>query len=204
MMIELLVFYATGFAVVIAALAMILMKNPVHSALCLVLAFVASAALWLLLEAEFLALILIFVYVGAVMTLFLFVVMMLNLRPERFKKHFVPYFIVAILLVALMLALMLMVIAPEQFNMLVPAHQTADYSNIQALGAVLYTEYVYPLELAAVLLLVAMVSAVSLSHTRKKISKTQNIDRQVKTQPSQRVRLVSMPAEVKHKQDKSE
>lgn len=203
-MIELLVFYATAFIVVVSALAMILMRNPVHSALCLVLAFVASAALWLLLEAEFLALVLIFVYVGAVMTLFLFVVMMLNLRIEKLKRRFVPYFIIALLIVAGMLGLMLMIIAPEQFNSLMPAHQGADYSNMRALGLVLYTDYAYPLELAAVLLLVAMVSAVILSHTDRKSSKTQDINKQIKIRPSERIRLVSMPAEIEHKQDKRE
>lgn len=201
-MIELLVFYGTAFMVIASGLAMILLRNPVHSALCLVLAFVASAVLWLLLEAEFLALILIFVYVGAVMTLFLFVVMMLNLQPERLKKHFVPYFLVAAALVGAMLFLMLMVISPEQFGAMMPTHETANYSNIKALGAVLYTDYVYPLELAAVLLLVAMVSAVSLSHTRKTTNKTQRIDQQVKTQAADRLKIVSMKAEVEHKQDK--
>lgn len=201
-MIELLVFYFTAFTVVSSGLAMILMRNPVHSALWLVLAFVASAVLWLLLEAEFLALVLIFVYVGAVMTLFLFVVMMLNLRIERLKRSIVPYFLFIVLIVAGMLGFMLKIITPEHFDVLIPAHQDADYSNIKLLGDVLYTDYAFPLILAAVLLLVAMISAVTLSHTGKKTSRSQDVDKQIKTKRSDRVRLVNIPAEIENKQDK--
>ncbi len=174
---------------------MIVSRNPVKSALFLVLSFFTSAVLWLMIQAEFLALILIFVYVGAVMTLFLFVVMMLYLEPEKLKGGFVRYFPFALLVVAGMVGLMIYVIAPEHFGKLVPVVHGADYSNIKDLGSVLYTDYVYPVELAAVLLLIAIISAISLTHAGKPNRKVQDVNKQLTAKRDEHVRLVDMPAE---------
>lgn len=194
MNIEFLVFIVFSVLLIGSALAMIVARNTIYSALFLVVAFVASAVLWILLEAEFLALILIFVYVGAVMTLFLFVVMLLNIDVIEREKHvFVRYLPVGILLMVGMLVLMLYVISPTHFSTLVPpANAPADYSNIKQLGMTLYTQYGYPLEATAVLLLVAIIAAVSLTFKGKPQRRTQNVDAQLAVKKSQRLRIVSM------------
>lgn len=197
MLVQQIVFYLTASVLVFSGLMMILSRNPVRSALFLVLAFVASSVLWILLEAEFLALVLVFVYVGAVMTLFLFVVMMLYLDWQHIRGGFVRHLPVGALIVAAMVGLMIFVISPNHFGLLLPVEHGPGYSNIKELGEVLYTQYAYPFELAAVLLLVAIVSAISLSHHGKAKNKTQDITKQVKATPDERVRLVKMPVEKK-------
>ena len=167
-------------------------RNTIHGVLSLVLTFFSAAVMWLFLEAEFLALILILVYVGAVMTLFLFVVMMLNLDIAPEKAGFVKYLPFGLLIIALIVTAMVYVIGPQHFGLahLQPAPIKAiGYSNTKALGAVLYTHYVYPFELAAVLLLIAIIAAVSLT-LRKPRSKRQNIKEQVTVDPKNRIRLV--------------
>jgi NADH-quinone oxidoreductase subunit J len=195
MPIEQIIFYIFSAALIFSALFVIVAKNPVHSALFLVLAFFASSGLWILLNAEFLAFILILVYVGAVMTLFLFVVMMLNLDVAPKYASFVKYVPLGILVLALMVAAVIYVILPNHFSL--PATSvasTSDISNITRLGMVLYTDYVYPFELAAILLLIAIIAAISLS-LRKPRSKVQNVTQQLQTTPQQRIRLVDMPTD---------
>ena len=193
--IQLILFYAFAAVLVGSGLMMILSRNTVKSALFLVLGFFASAALWMLLEAEFLSLILVFVYVGAVMTLFLFVVMMVRLEPEQLKGGFVRYLPIAILVSALMVGLMLYVIEPSKLIAGTPIERAADYSNIKELGSVLYTNYVYPFELAAVLLLVAIIAAISLAHKSPNQRKVQNVDEQLRANKADRLRIVKMDTE---------
>jgi NADH-quinone oxidoreductase subunit J len=204
------IFYIFAAIAVGSALMVITQNNPVRCVLFLVLTFFASAALWILAQAEFLALILVLVYVGAVMTLFLFVVMMLNIDVESMKTHFKRYLPFGLILVALLTGL-LMVATPEgsfkprvevqqnTFASSTPGFgsnsQAAASSNTEALGMVLYTDYFLAFELAAVLLLVAIVSAITLVHRGPRHSKTQDIKKQIMTQSSDRVKLVSMKAE---------
>lgn len=195
MPIEQLIFYLFSGILILSAGFMICVKNPVISALFLVLCFIASAGLWLLLEAEFLALVLVFVYVGAVMTLFLFVVMMLNLDTEKLRTGFVRYLPFGVLAVAVMMGLMIKVLAPLHLGSFAEPARSADYSNIKQLGVLLYTEYAYPFELAAVILLVAIIAAISLTHIGKSHCKSQNINRQVRVQRKDRVRLIKMVSE---------
>jgi NADH-quinone oxidoreductase subunit J len=193
-----LVFYLFSAVLLLSGIMVITSRNPVHGVLFLVLAFFASAILWMLLEAEFLALTLIFVYVGAVMTLFLFVVMMLNIDLVPLRGSFVRYLPFGILVMVLLAALMLLVVGPKHFGL---AHYQApplagpEQSNVQMLGDVLYTQYVYPFEIAAVLLLVAIIAAVGLAHRGPRKSKVQRTNQQVSVRPEDRVRLIDMPSE---------
>jgi NADH-quinone oxidoreductase subunit J len=196
-MIEQWVFYFLSAALVSAATLMISVKNPVHSALLLVLCFVLTSGLWLLLEAEFLALVLIFVYVGAVMTLFLFVVMMLNLDMSKLRVGFVRYLPIGALIVAVMIGLMILVISPLRFGGFTAMEHGAGYSNIKELGMLLYTELAYPFEIAAVMLLVAIIAAIMLTHEGRPKRKGQDVDKQVRVRREDRVRLVKIPAEGK-------
>lgn len=173
-------------------------NNPVRAVLFLVAAFFATAAVWLMAQAEFLALVLILVYVGAVMTLFLFVIMMLHVEADTLKKHFVKYLPVGVLVAGLLLVLMFVAIKPGHFAASHLAHgalQPEHFSNTKRLGGVLYTTYAYPFELAAVLLLVAIIASISLAHRKPQNCKKQEISQQVKVRREQRVRLVDMPVE---------
>lgn len=194
-----LIFFAFAAVLVLSALMVILSRNPVKSALFLVLAFLASSALWILIQIEFLGLILILVYVGAVMTLFLFVVMTLNIDVEVKKDNFVKYLPYGILIVALLVGLMAYVITPQHFGLegVQPLPQAADYSNVKALGAVLYTTYAYPFELAGVLLLIAMIAAITLTHRGRPTRAIQNPARQINVQRKDRLRIINMPSEKK-------
>ena len=195
---EAIIFYVFGAVLIGAAVGVITARNPVHSAMFLVLAFVTSAFLWLLLEAEFLAIVLVLVYVGAVMVLFLFVVMMLDVDLERLKGGFARYAPLGFAIVALVVG-MLAVVAwsrTREMNFLeAPPRAPADYSNTEALGAVLYTDYVYPFELAAVVLLVAIVAAIVLTMRRRPGLKVQDVARQVAVRRADRVRIVRMDPE---------
>jgi NADH-quinone oxidoreductase subunit J len=182
-----------------AAFMVIIAKNPVHAALFLVLAFVATAGIWMLLEAEFLSLILVLVYVGAVMTLFLFVVMMINLDhlPRQNLKRYLP---IAIVLGAVLIWLILFSLETSHFpaaSQLSKAH-SADYSNVKAIGAVLYTDYVYAFELASIILLAAIIASISLVHRQNKSPKKQKIEKQIATTRAESIKLVKIvnrPAE---------
>jgi len=178
---------------VFAALRVITARNPLHAVLFLVLAFVSSAGIWLLLEAEFLAITLVLVYVGAVMVLFLFVVMMLDINLEQLRKGFWQWLPAGALLATLIVVQMVWVLGDKASSAgMTAVKHAADYSNTKELGRLIYTDYVYPFELAAVLLLVAMVAAIALTFRRRRDSKSQNISQQVNVKRADRVRLVSM------------
>jgi NADH-quinone oxidoreductase subunit J len=193
---EKLTFYFFALILIFAASRVITVKNPVHAALFLVLAFVSSAAIWLLLRAEFLALALILVYVGAVMVLFLFVIMMLDINLTTLREGFVRYFPMATLVGVIILVEMVLVVRvwknpPDPITATLTAK-----SNTQILGQALYTDYVYPFEIAAVILLVAMIAAIALT-MRPRRQKYQQPEHQVSVRREDRVRLVNMPAESK-------
>ena len=181
-----------------AALAMICVRNPVHSALLLVLCFFTSAAIWLLIEAEFLAVVLILVYVGAVMVLFLFVVMMLDINIEEVRARFTQYTLFGAIVAGIVVFQLVSVVWTRSLGIDVAqgaAPQPASYSNTAELGTKLYTEYVYPFELAAVLLLIAIVAAISLTMRKRAGLKQQDISRQVAVRREDRVRIVQVAAE---------
>jgi len=188
-------FYAFSLILVLAALGVITSRNPVHSALFLVLSFVQSALLWLLLEAEFLAVVLILVYVGAVMVLFLFVVMMLDINVEEVKEGFTRYLPIGVLVAMIVVAEIVHIIlyrGRDIFSVALPEPYPETYSNTQALGGLLYTEHVYAFELAAVILLLAIVAAISLTMRQRPGLKIQSISQQVAVKREDRVRLVKV------------
>jgi NADH-quinone oxidoreductase subunit J len=176
----------------------ILVKNPVHAALFLVLAFFTSAAIWMLLEAEFLAITLVLVYVGAVMVLFLFVVMMLDINITALRAGFARYFPVAGIVAALMVLAIQGMVGSKYFGLdrlPQPKPHPADYSNTRELGLALYTDYIYPFEVAGVILLVAIVAAITLTMRRRAQVKTQKPHEQMAVRRQDRVRLVKVPSE---------
>src|SRR4051794_39055259 len=193
-MYEAAVFYAFGTVLVLSGLAVITARNPVHGVLFLVLAFFTASAIWLLLRAEFLAIALVVVYVGAVMVLFLFVVMMLDINLERVREGFWRNLPLALIVAVIMLFEMVGVLANRIYGTS-PPPLPANYSNTRALGRVLYTDYAFAFETAAVILLVAIIAAISLTLRRRKDSRAQDPSLQVKANPRERVRLVSMPSE---------
>ena len=195
-MFEAAIFYAFGAILIAAALAVITARNPVHAALFLVLAFFTASAIWLLLRAEFLAITLVVVYVGAVMVLFLFVVMMLDINLERLREGFWQYLPLGALVGVLMAAEMAAVLYGRWVGLAVPPKALpANYSNTKELGRLLYTDYVLAFEIAAVVLLVAIVAAIALTLRRRKDSRSQNPAEQVRAHPETSVRLVSMRSE---------
>ncbi|MCW5621349.1 MAG: NADH-quinone oxidoreductase subunit J [Burkholderiales bacterium] len=192
------VFYAFAAILLFAALRVITARNPVHAALFLVLAFATASGLWMLLEAEFLAIALILVYIGAVMVLFLFVVMMLDINIDRLREGYWDYLAPGLAIAGIMVAEMAVVLWGRQFGLIsmpAPVPRPADYSNTRELGGLLYTQYVYAFELAAVILLVAIVAAIALTLRRRKDSKFQDPARQVVVRKQDRIRIVTMPAE---------
>lgn len=196
---ETVIFYLLSALTAFAALRVITSRNPVHAALFLVLTFFSTAGIWMLLEAEFLALTLVLVYVGAVMVLFLFVVMMLDINLERLRVGFWKWFPFAVVLAVILLVEMVMVLGSSQTagtglpgkGMQVVQH-AANYSNTKELGRLIYTEYVYAFELAAVLLLVAIVAAIALTLRHRRGTKSQEQSQQVLVRRNDRVRLVSV------------
>jgi NADH-quinone oxidoreductase subunit J len=195
-MFESVVFYCFAAVMLISALGVITARNPVHAALLLVLAFFTASAIWLLLRAEFLAITLVLVYVGAVMVLFLFVVMMLDINLERLRENFWQYLPLGAAVGVLMAAEMAAVLAGRWFGLATPAKtQPAGYSNTRELGRVLYTDYAYAFEIAAVVLLVAIIAAIALTLRRRKDTRAQDPSQQVRAKRAERVRLVRMPAE---------
>ena len=193
-----ILFYAFALVLVASALGMIIARNPVHAALALVMCFVTSAAIWLLIGAEFLAVVLVLVYVGAVMVLFLFVVMMLDINFEELHEGFTRFaWLGGITAIVVIFEIVGVVVArtlgPDVTQG--PAALPATYSNTTELGTMLYTRYAYPFELAAVLLLVAIVAAISLTMRKRRGLKVQNVEKQVAARPKDRVRIVKMNAE---------
>jgi NADH-quinone oxidoreductase subunit J len=200
---ELFLFYVFGAILLGAALAMITVRNPVHAALFLVLCFFTAAAIWLLAEAEFLAIVLVLVYVGAVMVLFLFVVMMLDINLAQLREGFTEY-LPAGLVVAAAMATVLTLVITRFITVDPPERAAADYSNTLELGRVLYTEYVYPFEIAAVILLVAIIAAIALTMRRRADTKYVDPADQIKVRREDRVRLVSMESAPRESKSKGE
>lgn len=192
------VFYLFATITVIASVGVVVARNPVHAALFLVLAFCSAAGIWMLLEAEFLAITLILVYVGAVMVLFLFVVMMLDINLVQLREGFWRWFPFGALIAGLMVFEMIWVLGSRQTADVSKAvAHASDYSNTKELGRLIYTHYVYPFEIAAVILLVAMVAAIALTMRRRKGVKSQNVADQVKVKKADRLRIVKMKSEPK-------
>jgi NADH-quinone oxidoreductase subunit J len=194
-MFEQIIFYLFAAVLVFAATMVITVRNPVHAALFLVLAFFSSAGLWLLLEAEFLAIALVLVYVGAVMVLFLFVVMMLDINISQLREGFARYFPVAALVAILMMVAIGTVVGPANFGFEhVPAAtmHDADYNNTHELGMALYSTYIWPFEIAAVILLVAIIAAIALTLRETRQTKAPKPERQVAVRREDRIRIVKV------------
>ena len=192
------VFYFLSLILVVAAVRTIIARNPVHAALFLVLSFFTASGLWLLLGAEFLAIALVLVYVGAVMVLFLFVVMMLDINLERLREGFWANLVPGLIVGGLMVVEMITVLGARYFSADMippPPAASAGYSNTKELGRLLYTDYVYPFELASVILLVAIVAAIALTMRKRKDTKYLNPAQQIAVKRRDRIRLVSMPVE---------
>jgi NADH-quinone oxidoreductase subunit J len=190
------IFYAFAAILIFAALRVVTTRNPVHAALWLVLCFFTAAGVWLLLRAEFLAITLVLVYVGAVMVLFLFVVMMLDVNFDGLRKNFRSYIPVgATVGLLVLLEMALVVVGSKVADGLAPP--APEGSNTKALGRLIYVDYVYPFEIAAVLLLVAIIAAIALTHRRRRESKYQDPARQVKVRRQDRIRLLDLPPEKK-------
>ena len=197
-MLQQIVFYVFSAMAIISAVMVILSKNPIQAALSLVVTFIASAALWILLQAEFLGLILVLVYVGAVMTLFLFVIMMLNLDGVTLRSSFVRHLPFVCIILALMLAcIIITMLKVPSLQTLSPLKHGVHYSNVTAIGLVLYTHYAYPFVLAGALLLVAIIAAISLTFRGANRSKKQRIQSQIAADPKKRVYLTKMTSEKK-------
>jgi NADH-quinone oxidoreductase subunit J len=192
------VFYAFAAILLLASVRVITTRNPVHAALFLVLAFGTASVMWILLEAEFLAIALILVYVGAVMVLFLFVVMMLDINIDRLREGYWDYLVPGLVVAGIMVAEMTIVLAGRHAGLLAlagPVPKAAGYSNTKELGRLIYTDYVYPFEIAAVILLVAIVAAIALTLRARKDSRYQKPASQIAVRREERVRLVPMPPE---------
>lgn len=195
---EQLLFFVFSGTLVFAATMVITIRNPVKAALFLVLAFFNAAALWLLLEAEFLAITLVLVYVGAVMVLFLFVVMMLDINLVKLREGFGEYLPIGGLVGVLLLMEMAIILSNDLFGleqMPEPAGHDAAYSNTRELGRLLYTFYVYPFEIAALILVVAIIAAISLTMRKRKTTKHQDPGEQIRVQAKDRLRIIKMPSE---------
>ena len=199
MALEQIAFWLFSIVMVAAALRVITARNPVHSVLFLVLSFFTAAALWILLEAEFLGIVLIVVYVGAVMVLFLFVVMMIDVNIAPLREGFVRYLPLGALVGVVMVAELAMVVGSRYFDGVrysAPVRAPADYSNTEALGRLLYSEYLFQFELAAVILLVAIIAAIALTmRKRPETTKYQTPGRQVRASKAERLRIVRMNSE---------
>src|ERR1041384_831139 len=190
------IFYAFAAVLLLSGIRVITARNPVHAALFLVLAFFTAAGIWLLLRAEFLAIALVVVYVGAVMVLFLFVVMMLDINLERVRQGFWRNLPLALIVGGVVVLEMVAVLANRIYGTRPTTTPVpADYSNTKELGRVLYTQYAFAFEIDAVLLLVAIIAAIALTLRRRKDSRSQDPAAQVRARRAERVQLVSMPAD---------
>jgi NADH-quinone oxidoreductase subunit J len=199
-----ILFFIFASVLVCAALGVILSRNPVYSALLLVLCFFNAAVIWVLLDAEFLGIVLVLVYVGAVMVLFLFVVMMLDIKVASMRSGLARYAPIGILVALVMLGEIGYVVWSRKLGVSfgVPLEHGADYSNTRELGDLIYTTYAYPFEIAAVILLVGIVAAIALTLRRRENTRSQDPGKQVQASPVGRVRLVSMPADSSKRQGK--
>ena len=197
------VFFVLSLVLIASGLSVITSRNPVTAALSLVLAFFNAAGIWLLLQAEFLAIALVLVYVGAVMVLFLFVVMMLDINLDKLREGFWDYLPMAGFIGILMMVEMVMVFKTKQFNLSPLAEALPNSSNTELIGNTLYSDYVLPFELASVVLLIAIVSAIALTLRDRKDSKKTNPADQIAVKRKDRVRLVQMKSEEKYVKPKA-
>jgi NADH-quinone oxidoreductase subunit J len=197
------VFFVLSFVLIASGLSVITSRNPVTAALSLVLAFFNAAGIWLLLQAEFLAIALVLVYVGAVMVLFLFVVMMLDINLDKLREGFWDYLPMAGFIGILMMVEMVMVFKTKQFNLSPLAETLPNSSNTELIGNTLYSDYVLPFELASVVLLIAIVSAIALTLRDRKDNKKTNPADQIAVKRKDRVRLVQMKSEEKYVKSKA-
>ena len=197
------VFFLLSFVLIASGLSVITSRNPVTAALSLVLAFFNAAGIWLLLQAEFLAIALVLVYVGAVMVLFLFVVMMLDINLDKLREGFWDYLPMAGFIGILMMVEMVMVFKTKQFNLSPFAEALPNSSNTELIGITLYSDYVLPFELASVVLLIAIVSAIALTLRDRKDSKKTNPADQIAVKRKDRVRLVQMKSEERYVKSKA-
>lgn len=201
MTLQLFIFLVLAAITLASATAVITVRNPVYAALFLVLTFFNSAGIWILLEAEFLAITLVLVYVGAVMVLFLFVVMMLDINSVPLREGFAEYLPVAIGVGAIMAIELTLVLSMDYFDASQfpsPAAQAADYSNTKMLGELLYTEYLFQFEVAAVILLVAIIAAIGLTMRKRPTTKFQSQSKQVRVKKSDRLKIIKMATEKKN------
>jgi len=194
-----IIFYIFGAMLLLSATMVVVIKNPIHAALFLVLSFFSSAAVWLLLNAEFLAIALVLVYVGAVMVLFLFVVMMLDINLATLREGFARYFPLGIIIALLMVIAMGMVVGSDYFasDTYKQISISATQSNTKLLGLAIYTDYLYQFEIAGAILLVAIIAAISLSMSKSKITKSTHPNEQVLAKKEDRLRVVKMKSEEK-------
>jgi len=200
-------FYLFASVAVLSAIRVVTVRNPVHAALFLVLTFFSTALVWVLMEAEFLGIVLLLVYVGAVMVLFLFVVMMLDVNLAPLREGFIRNLPIGVFVALVMIVELFMIVGPKSFGIELypaPAPTAAGVSNTLAIGQVLYTKFVYPFEIAAFILLVAIVAAISLAHRKRTGVLYQNINAQVKVRREDRIRLVKMAAERKPSETESD
>lgn len=197
-------FYFFSSIAVISATAVITVRHPVKSVLWLVVTFFAMAGLWMMLRAEFLSLILLLVYVGAVMTLFLFVVMMLDVEKEAKKSHFVRYAPIGVLFLIVLIGILLVAFSKASFKLplQMTLHSSVERNNLSELGRNLYTHYLYPFEIAGVILLAAMIAAITLTHREPRHRKRQSVHQQIAVKPEDRIRLVThFPHSIKRERD---
>lgn len=197
---EKILFYVFAAILIFSAVMVITRRNPVHAVLFLVLAFFNAAGLWMLAEAEFLAIALVLVYVGAVMVLFLFVVMMLDVEVAELRSGFVRYLPIGAVVSAVMLVEIILVVGPTYFGLdsyPAPVPKPADYNNTEELGLLLFTEHLFEFEVAAAILLVAIVAAISLTMRRRPETRYQDPAVQVRVKARDRVRLVKVASEEK-------
>ena len=194
-----IIFYIFGSILLLSATLVVVIKNPIHAALFLVLSFFSSAAIWLLLNAEFLAIALVLVYVGAVMVLFLFVVMMLDINISTLREGFARYFPLGIIIALFMVVAMSLVVGSDYFlsDIYTQANLSSTQSNTKLLGLTIYQDYLYHFEIAGVILLVAIIAAISLSMNKTKITKSTHPDKQVLVKKNDRLRIVKMNSEEK-------
>ncbi len=192
-----IIFYIFGAMLLLSATMVVVIKNPIHAALFLVLSFFSSAAIWLLLNAEFLAIALVLVYVGAVMVLFLFVVMMLDINLSTLREGFARYFPLGIVIAFLMVIIMGVIVSSDYFvtDTYTKIDTLISSSNTKLLGYTIYTNYLYQFEIAGAILLVAIIAAISLSMSKSKITKSTHPDEQVTVKKEDSLRVITMKTE---------
>lgn len=193
-----LAFYFFSTLAIISAIMVICSKNSVRAVLYLIFTFFCMAGIWMLLESEFLAIVLVLVYVGAVMVLFLFVVMMLDIESSKMENRFVKYWPIGIIVATIMLAMVILIVGNQYFGLNIlsaPPAKPADYSDVKSLGTLLYSNYLLPFEIAGVILLVAMIAAIGLTFRGPRHTRTQKPGVQILATKSSRLRVIQMPSE---------